>query len=119
MFIIIIIIFQTERETSTYLINSIISTLRNGLISGTIGRRNKLVQLAVCVISGQPQSLAISWVLATTIVLLLSCVYNRNAICHDGECGSVLGEGNVVGDAGFPKGEISFYTYGMESYSLL
>lgn len=102
--IITIIVSQTEIQISTYLINSIIGTLGNGLISGTIGRRNKLVQLAVCIISGQPQSLAVSWVRATTIVLLLSCVDNRNAICHDGECGCILGEGNVIGDAGFPKG---------------
>lgn len=44
--------FETQREMSTYLVNSIIGTLSNGLVSSTIGLGNELVQLAVGVVSG-------------------------------------------------------------------
>ena len=92
---------QTGRQA--YLVDSIVSTFSNRLVSSSIGRCNELVQFAVSVVSGQPYSLAISWVFASSVVLLLSGVDDRNAVCHDGECGSVLSEGNVVGDAGFAK----------------
>ena len=95
--------FATHRESSTYLESGIVGTLSNDLVSSTIGLGNELVQLAVCVVSGQPQGLTVSRVLATTVVLLLSCIDNRNTVSHDSKCSCVLGEGNVVGAAGFPR----------------
>lgn len=88
---------SSELETEAYLVGEIIFARVDSLVPNSICPANKLVQFTVCVVLGQPGSLAIIGILATLILLFLSCIDDRNTICHDGERSNIFGESGVIG----------------------
>lgn len=79
------------------LIGKPISIDVEGVIADLVCARREGVQRCACVITTQPDSFAVVWVLSAAVVLFLAFVHDGNSVAHDRVGDDVLGQRHVVG----------------------